>query len=142
MSDLSHQRSPALATRSATAAKGSRKNSSQLPDHMTTHPPVPHICFWHRWVTGAVHSCTPDGASLLLQHMRGVTDGSCVGQSRSPPKFGGRRCEHGSAATRDCSRLVEACSGACFFNRVQVRWTQVCAYGRSQKRCRAIKSGL
>ena len=33
---------------------------AQLPDHMTTHRPVPHICFWHKWVTGAVHSCSPD----------------------------------------------------------------------------------
>ena len=43
----------------------------------------------------------------------------------------GRRCERGAAATRDCSRLVEARSGACF-----------CANGRSQERCRAMNSGL
>ena len=65
-----------------------------------------------------------------------------MGQSRQPPKFGGRRCERGSAAARDCSRLVETRSGACFFDRVQVRWTQVCVNGRSQKRCRAVNSGL
>ena len=35
--------------------------------------------------------------------------------------FGGRRCERGSAATRDCKRLVEARGGACFFIRVHVR---------------------
>ena len=68
-----------------------------------------------------------------LQHMRGVTDGSCVGQFRWPPKFGGRRCERGCAATRECSRVVEARSGACFFNRVQVRWTQLCAQGNRQR---------
>ena len=48
----------------------------------------------------------------------------------------------GSAATRDCSRLVKARSGACFSNRVLVRWPQVCPNERSQKRCRAINSGL
>ena len=33
-------------------------------------------------------------------------------------------------------------SGACFFNRIQVRWNQVCADWRSQKSWRAINSGL
>ena len=30
--------------------------ASQLPDHLTTHPPIPHTCFGHKWVTGAVRS--------------------------------------------------------------------------------------
>ena len=29
-----------------------------------------------------------DNAASMLQHMRLVTDGSCVGQFRWPPKFG------------------------------------------------------
>ena len=62
--------------------------------------------------------------------------------SPGPPKFGGRRCERGSAATRVCSREVEARSGAWPSNRVQVSWTQVCANGRSHTRCKAIISGL
>ena len=45
-------------------------------------PPVPHSCFWYKCVTGAVHPCTRDNAAFLLQHMRGVTDGSCVGHFR------------------------------------------------------------
>ena len=52
------------------------------------------MCDWN----GAYHTgdCCPP--------CWGVTDVSCVGQL---PKFGGQRCERGSAATRDCSRVVE-----------------------------------
>ena len=45
-------------------------------------------------------------------------------------------------ATGDCSRLVEARSAACFFISVHVRWTQVCANGCNQEKCRATHSGL
>ena len=95
---------------------------------MTTHPSVPHTCFWNTWVTGAVHSCTPwvvRGTIPLTTEVRWTTLRAWV--CKLPE----------TAAVR--SKLS---SGACFFNRVQVRWTHVCANGRSQKRCRAINTRL
>ena len=46
--------------RSGTSRFVLAKPSSQLQDHMTTHPSLPHTCLGHKWVTGAVHSCTPE----------------------------------------------------------------------------------
>ena len=85
-------------------------------------PPVLHMVVRPLWIPQCL-------LPPVLQHMRGVTNGSSVGQ-------------RGSAATRVCSREVEARSGAWPSNRVQVCWTQVCANGRSHTRCKAINSGL
>ena len=69
----------------------------QLPDSMTTHPTVPNTCFWHKWVTSTVHSCRT--AAPSHQHMRGVTEQSCVGQSRSPPRALGLQLPETAAAS-------------------------------------------
>ena len=61
---------------------------------MTTHPRPSHLSFWHKCVTGASR-IAPETAAVFAPALQGVTDGSFVGQ---PPK---------SAATRDCSRVVE-----------------------------------
>ena len=60
------------------------------------------VCDWN----GA--DCTRD-CCLLFQHRRGVTDGTRVRQFRNGA------ASVGSAASRDCSRLVEARSSASFF---------------------------
>ena len=55
--------------------------------------------------------------------------------------FGGRRCQRGSAAARDCSRMVEA-PGACFFIRSIFDGPRSALMGAGQERCRAMNSRL
>ena len=66
------------------------------------------------WFLVLKQACDWSGANrtrdcrLLLQHERGVTDGTRVGQFRKPPR---------ALGLRDCSRVVGARSGVCFFMR-------------------------
>ena len=71
----------------------SKVKFSQFPEDIETHPPDIHTCFWHKWVTGAVRTAPRDCCPFLLQHRRGVTDGSCVGQFRDAASAGLQRPE-------------------------------------------------